>query len=235
MDKDYLIQFNTDGTRLNTYANGVHYQIIAPQPITETKTDTETGETTEVIGYTDEEILNLVDGFDYQTVIDNGGVWFGQDDYNKLIGNAEKEYIYKDGQIVEKQPEPIDIEALKTAKIAEMKAERDNREVQDIEYNGKMFDYDDKSRERLTLARQALEDNKTESILWTCADNTFATLTLEDFKAINTLSATRSTQLHEQYNKLKVLINSLTTEEQIKAITFDTDTSLINLEKVYNA
>lgn len=230
MDKDYLIQFNTDGKRLNTYANGVHYQIIEPQPIIETKIDKETGEAIEeVIGYTDEEILNLVDSFDYQTVIDNGGVWFGQDDYNKLIGNANKEYIYKDGQIVEKPPEPIDIEALKTAKIAEMKAERDNREVQDIEYNGKMFDYDDKSRERLTLSRQSLEDNKTESILWTCADNTFATLTLEDFKAINTLSATRSTQLHEQYNKLKLLINSLETEEQIKEVTFDTDTSTITL------
>lgn len=236
MDKDYLIQFNTDGTRLNTYANGVHYQVITPQPITENKTDKETGEITEEItGYTDEEILNLVDGFDYQSVIDNGGVWFGQDDYNKLVGNADKEYIYKDGQIVEKPQEPINIEALKTTKIAEMKAERDNREVQDIEYNGKMFDYDDKSRERLTLARQALEDNGTDSILWTCADNTFATLTLEDFKSINTLSATRSTQLHEQYNKLKLLINSLETEEQIKEVTFDTDTSKINLEKVYNA
>lgn len=230
MDKDYLIQFNTDGKRLNTYANGVHYQIIEPQPIIETKIDKETGEAIEeVIGYTDEEILNLVDSFDYQTVIDNGGVWFGQDDYNKLIGNADKEYIYKDGQIVEKPPEPIDIEALKTSKIAEMKAERDNREVQDIEYNGKMFDYDDKSRERLTLARQALEDNKTESILWTCADNTFATLTLEDFKSINTLSAIRSTEIHEQYNKLKLLINSLETEEEIKEVTFDTDTSTITL------
>lgn len=230
MDKDYLIQFNEDGTRLDTYANGVHYQVIAPQPITETKTDIETGEVAEVItGYTEEEILNLVDGFDYQTVIDNGGVWFGQDDYNKLIGNADKEYIYKDGQIVEKPQEPINIEALKTAKIAEMKAERDNREVQDIEYNGKMFDYDDKSRERLTLARQSLEDNKIESILWTCADNTCTTLTLEDFKAINTLSATRSTQIHEQYNKLKLLIKSLETEEQIKEVTFDTDTSTITL------
>lgn len=121
------------------------------------------------------------------------------------------------------------IKELKTTKIAEMKTERDNREVQNIEYNGKLFDYDDKSRERLTLSRQALEDNKTESILWTCADNTFATLTLEDFKAINTLSATRSTQLHEQYNKLKLLINSLETEEQIKEVTFDTDTSTITL------
>lgn len=228
MDKDYLIQFDTDGTRLNTYANGVHYLWEPERDVYDTFLNGEEEEDV-YVDTIEEKITNIADGFNYQTVIDNGGVWFGQDDYNKLVGNADKEYIYKDGQVVEKPPEPIDIEALKTAKIAEMKAERDNREVQDIEYNGKMFDYDDKSRERLTLARQALEDNKTESILWTCADNTRTNITLEDFKSINTLSATRSTQLHEQYNKLKLLINSLETEEQINKVTFDTDTSTITL------
>ena len=53
-------------------------------------------------GITEEEILNIVDGFDYQSILYNGGVWFGADDYNKLVGNADKEYIYKDGEIVEK-------------------------------------------------------------------------------------------------------------------------------------
>lgn len=148
MDKDYLIQFNTDGTRLNTYANGVHYQAIAPQPITETKTDKETGEAIEeVIGYTDEEILNLVDGFDYQTVIDNGGVWFGQNDYNKLVGNAGKEYIYKDGQIVEKPayvPTAEEIQEQERSKLdaeyAELFANKDSEIIkavvimQDTEY-----------------------------------------------------------------------------------------------------
>jgi hypothetical protein len=101
MDKDYLIQFNTDGTRLNTYANGVHYSYTPAHE--EYETIFEDGEQKEVYaGFVDEEILNLVDGFDYQSVLDNGGVWFNQDDYNKLVGNADKEYIYKDCQIVEK-------------------------------------------------------------------------------------------------------------------------------------
>ncbi|RHG04578.1 hypothetical protein DW639_10800 [Megamonas funiformis] len=101
MDKDYLIQFNTDGTRLNTYANGVHYSYTPAHE--EYETVFEDGEQKEVYaGFVDEEILNLVDGFDYQSVLDNGGVWFNQDDYNKLVGNADKEYIYKDCQIVEK-------------------------------------------------------------------------------------------------------------------------------------
>lgn len=171
-----------------------------------------------------------------EKLLNEGYIKISTEDYQYYIGNKGTGdngtgYIrnMNIGKPISSPSIKIDIKEIKTAKIAEMKAERDNREVQNIEYKDKMFDYDDKSRERLTLARQALEDNKTESILWTCADNTFATLTLEDFKAINTLSATRSTQLHEQYNKLKLLINSLETEEQIKAVTFDTDTSTITI------
>lgn len=89
MDKDYLIQFNTDGTRLNTYANGVHYSYTPAHE--EYETVFEDGEQKEVYaGFVDEEILNLVDGFDYQSVLDNGGVWFNQDDYNKLVNTSTK-------------------------------------------------------------------------------------------------------------------------------------------------
>lgn len=99
-NKDYLIQFNSDGSRGTTYANNVHYQVIEPQPIIETN---ESGEEN-ITGYTEEKIINLVDGFNYQDVFDNGGVWFSTEDYNKLAGNTDKEYIYKDGEIVEKPP-----------------------------------------------------------------------------------------------------------------------------------
>lgn len=126
------------------------------------------------------------------------------------------------------EPEPT-LEEVKEAKIAEMKAERDLREVQDIEYNGKTYDYDDKSCERLSRAQQYLEDNGLESILWTCADNTVSLLSIEDFKNINTISATRSSALHEQYNRLKIYINGLTSADEVNAVTFDTDVSSINL------
>lgn len=126
------------------------------------------------------------------------------------------------------EPEPS-LDEVKETKIEEMKAERDYREVQDIEYNGKTYDYDDKSRERLSRAQQYLEDNGLESILWTCADNTVSLLSIEDFKNINTISATRSSALHEQYNRLKIYINGLTSEDEVNAVTFDTDVSSINL------
>lgn len=157
MDKDYLIQFNSDGTRLNTYANGVHYSYTPAHE--EYETIFEDGEQKEVYaGFVDEEILNLVDGFDYQTVLDNGGVWFGQDDYNKLIGNADKEYIYKDGQIVEKPayvPTAEEIQEQERAKLdaeyAKLFANKDNEII-----NAVVLMQDDEYAEQLRQERTGL-------------------------------------------------------------------------------
>lgn len=118
---------------------------------------------------------------------------------------------------------PLSLEETKANKIALMKAERDNQEVAVIDYKDITLDYDDKARERLRIAQQALEDNNIESQLWTCADNVQVLLTVQDFKNINTLAAQRSGALHVQYNKLKEYINSLTTIEEVDAVTFDTE------------
>lgn len=157
MDKDYLIQFNSDGTRLNTYANGVHYSYTPAHE--EYETIFENGEQKEIYaGFVDEEILNLVDGFDYQTVIDNGGVWFGQDDYNKLVGNADKEYIYKDGEIVEKPayvPTAEEIQEQERTKLdaeyAKLFANKDNEII-----NAVVLMQDDEYAEQLRQERTAL-------------------------------------------------------------------------------
>lgn len=122
MDKDYLIQFNADGTRLNTYANGVHYSWEPEHE--EFDTVFEDGEEKEVYsGIAEEKIINLIDGFDYKTVLDNGGVWFGVDDYDKLVGNADKEYIYQNGQIVEKPEYVPTAEELQEQARAKLDAE----------------------------------------------------------------------------------------------------------------
>ena len=115
------------------------------------------------------------------------------------------------------------LEEVKTRKKIALKYERDHRETLPIAYKGKTFDYDDKARERMRIAQQALADNNIPSQTWTCADNTATELTVEDFKALNTLAAQRSGQLHEQYNKLKVYIDTLTSGEAVEAVTFDTE------------
>lgn len=114
------------------------------------------------------------------------------------------------------------LEDVKANKKLELKHERDTREVALISYKGKQFDYDAKARERLNIARQALEDNNLPKQMWTCADNTDIELTVEDFKNINSLAAQRSGQLHDQYRKLCDYIDTLQTAEEVKAVSFDT-------------
>ena len=134
-----------------------------------------------------------------------------------------------DKQLQELGVEVINIEPVlddvKANKKHELKYERDKREVAVIAYKGKQFDYDDKARERLNIARQALEDNNLPKQMWTCADNTDIELTVEDFKNINSLAAQRSGQLHDQYRKLCNHIDGLQTKEEIEKITFDTQFS----------
>lgn len=110
------------------------------------------------------------------------------------------------------------LEDVKANKRLELKYERDTREVALIDYKGKQFDYDAKARERLNIARQALEDNNLPKQMWTCADNTDIELTVEDFKNINGLAAQRSGQLHVAYRKAVGEINKATTAEEVDKI-----------------
>lgn len=123
MGKEYLINFNEDGTRKNTYAKNVHYQVLDSEPIKDIN-----GKGEEVIvGYTEEKIVSLVNNFNYQDIINGGGIWFGEDDYNKLIGNTDKEYIYKEGKIIEK-PAYVPSEEEKTLmEINQIMAENDTQ------------------------------------------------------------------------------------------------------------
>lgn len=127
MNKEYLINFNEDGTRKNTYAKNVHYQVLDSEPIKDIN-----GKGEEVIvGYTEEKIVSLVSNFNYQDIINDGGIWFGEDDYNKLIGNTDKEYIYKEGKIIEKPAYVPSEEEKALAKIDEIMIEN-NTQIADI-------------------------------------------------------------------------------------------------------
>ena len=115
---------------------------------------------------------------------------------------------------------PETLDEVKIAKIKELKAIRDAKEVAIIAYNGKTYDYDDKARERMRIAKDALVDNNIASQTWTCADNTKAELTVADFKAINTLAAQRSGQLHDRYNELKSQVEAMDNIEAVRAVQF---------------
>lgn len=89
MEKAYLVTLKPDKTRDKTYARGVHYQVIEPQPIKEIN---EQGEET-ITGYTEEQIVPLVNGFNAQEILSSGGKWLTNKEYLNLLQTK----VYKEG------------------------------------------------------------------------------------------------------------------------------------------
>lgn len=119
------------------------------------------------------------------------------------------------------EPEPLTLDEVKAQKISELKGIRDRKEVEPIQTSKGIFDYDDKSRDRLYIARQALTDNGGGSILWTTADNQRVPMEIADFAQINGAAVMRSNTLHIKYNELKERVNAAQTVEEVEAITWD--------------
>lgn len=152
----------------------------------------------------------------------NGYVIVSQADFNKLIGNAGGEYIIADDGSVYPKPVPTDAELLATAKpakIAELKAERDAREVEPIEYGGNLYDYDDKARERISAAIIALDlQGAGADIAWTTADNQDISVTAADLRAIVAAVAVRSNALHIKYRRLKQQVQACSSAGDVETI-----------------
>lgn len=148
-----------------------------------------------------------------------------QADFNKLIGNADGEYLIADDGSVYPKPAPTDAELLadaKTAKIAELKAERDAKEVESITYNGNIYDYDDKARERINAAIIALDVHGADaSIDWTTATNADVKVTAQDLRRVIAVVAQRSNALHVAYRAAKDKVEAATTVAEVEAIMLD--------------
>lgn len=157
--------------------------------------------------------------------LSQGYVIVGNDDFNKMIGNADGEYLIADDGSVYPKPAPTDAELLasaKPAKIAELKAERDSREVEPITYNGNSYDYDDKARERINAAIIALDvQGAGISIDWTMADNTDVKVTAQDLRRVIAVVAQRSNALHVAYRAAKDKVEQATTVADVEAVTLN--------------
>ena len=168
------------------------------------------------VEYSEEQIAEL---------LKQGYVIVNHDDFNKLIGNGDGEYLIADDGSVYAKPAPTDAELLavaKPAKIAELKAERDAREVEPITYNGSSYDYDDKARERINAAIIALDVQGADaSIDWTTADNADVKVTANDLRMVIAMIAQRSNALHVAYRAAKDKVEAATTVTEIEAITLD--------------
>lgn len=142
-------------------------------------------------------------------------VGYGEEYFN----NFAQGMIYVNGEFVPEPPYVPPLEDVQAAKISELKSIRDAKEVEPIRTDKGLFDYDDKSRDRLAIARQALTDAGGEgTIMWTTADNQRVAMGVADFANINGAAALRSNSLHVLYNELKEQVNECETAEEVEAI-----------------
>ena len=152
-----------------------------------------------------------------------GYVIVNQADFNKLIGNADGEYLIADDGSVYPKPAPTDAELLaaaKPAKISELKTERDAKEVEPIEYGGNLYDYDDKARERINAAIIALDVQGADaSIDWTTSTNADVKVTSNDLRMVIAMVAQRSNALHVAYRVAKGKVEQAATVTEVESIT----------------
>lgn len=113
------------------------------------------------------------------------------------------------------------IESVKEHKILTLKIQRDNAEVQPIEYKSNLYDYDEKARDRINAAIIALElQGEGATIEWTTADNDDAVVTAQDLRMIIASVATRSNNLHTAYRAAKAQVEAATTANEVDAVIF---------------
>lgn len=151
--------------------------------------------------------------------------YFGQG-YHEVTSDDLKKYEslqflydFETGKPIQRVIIPPTLEVIKTAKIAELKAERDSKEVEPIEYQGYSFDYDSKARDRISAAIVALEvAGASATLTWTTADNRDVKVIASDLRGIIAQVALRSDKLHTAYRKAKEKVETATTKEEVEAI-----------------
>ena len=131
-----------------------------------------------------------------------------------------------DEQLAELGITAIDVEPsldeLKKAKLQALKLERDRKEIEPIAYNDKLYDYDDKARDRINAAIIALEaQGEKANIVWTLADNTSVVVTANDLRMVIANVAIRSNDLHVKYRKAKDKVNACQTVAELDKIILD--------------
>ena len=124
------------------------------------------------------------------------------------------------GVTVMREEEPL--ENVKQHKIMELKRQRDAAEVEPISYGGRLYDYDDKARDRIAAAIIALDvQGEGAKISWTTADNEDVCVTAADLRAIVAAVAVRSNLLHIAYRKAKAQVEATGSAEEVDVVTLE--------------
>lgn len=157
-----------------------------------------------------------------QAFLKQGYVLVDSDDFNKLIGNYDIQYcIDKDGSIYEAPDYIPSVQEVQEEMIARFKVNRDAEEVKPIDYQGNVYDYDEKARGRINAAIIALEaQGEKANIAWTLADNTSVIVTADDLRMVIANVAIRSNQLHVKYRTLKEQVLACKSLKELEQIVW---------------
>lgn len=137
--------------------------------------------------------------------------------------NANNATIEDRGEYYEVVALPLPtLEEIKTAKIAELKAQRDAAEVEPIAYQGYSFDYDSKARDRISAAIVALEvAGASATLTWTTADNQDVKVTAANLRGVVATVAARSNALHIAYRKAKAQVEAADSADEVNAVCME--------------
>ena len=114
------------------------------------------------------------------------------------------------------------LEQLKADKINELKSIRDAEEVKPIAYNGNLFDFDDKARDRINAAIIALAVQGADATIdWTTADNQDVKVAADNLRMIIAAVAVRSNTLHNAYRVAKEKVLNATTKEEVEKVVLN--------------
>lgn len=134
--------------------------------------------------------------------------------------NENNAVINPDTWIIEAIPAPT-LKEVKDQKRAEINAARDQAEQGGFEYMGKVFDSDQVSAQRISMAAQAMAlapDGTT--ITWTCQDNSTIDLTAQELVGLVVALAQHSNTCHEKATALKAKIEEAKSEEELNKINW---------------
>lgn len=133
----------------------------------------------------------------------------------RTISDTDLEQL---GVVVAEAEEPI--ENIRARKIIELKRQRDNAEVEPVEYGGHLYDYDSKARDRISAAIIWLDaQGDSAKISWTTADNVDSAVTAHDLRMIIAYAAERNNKLHTAYNTAKEQVEAAQSKTEIDTIS----------------
>jgi hypothetical protein len=118
-------------------------------------------------------------------------------------------------------PPPPTLADLKAAKKDAINAERDRRETEGFEFNGVMYDSDERSAQRIAVAvGAALAAPETFSVTWTAQDNSEHVLDAAGVLGLNGALAAYGDSVHQTAKTLKAAVDDAEDAEGVAAVVW---------------